>query len=187
MFEKEQFIEDCRTAIQESSKPQAVREVLAKAISEPGDVIRTLGEPEEAGLHTVYRSPELTILNVVWAPLMTLMPHNHNETWAEIGIYTGREDNIYWKRTENGIEAAGASSLSEKQVLSLGKNIIHSVINPIGRLTGALHIYGGDFFAEGRSEWDPETLTERPYDSERAQELFREANRRFFGDDARPL
>ena len=28
------------------------------------------------------------------------------------------------------------------------------------RLTGAIHIYGGDFFAAERSEWDPETLKE---------------------------
>jgi hypothetical protein len=28
---------------------------------------------------------------------MTVMPHNHN-MWAIIGIYTGREDNILWRR-----------------------------------------------------------------------------------------
>jgi predicted metal-dependent enzyme (double-stranded beta helix superfamily) len=28
---------------------------------------------------------------------MSVMPHNH-EMWAVIGIYTGREDNILWRR-----------------------------------------------------------------------------------------
>ena len=37
----------------------------------------------------------------------------------------------------------------------------------------------GDFFAPGRSEWDPETLEERPFDIERARQTFRDANRRF--------
>jgi predicted metal-dependent enzyme (double-stranded beta helix superfamily) len=37
-----------------------------------------------------------------------------------------------------------------------GDNIIHSVTNPIPRLTGAIHVYGGDFFGAERSEWDPE-------------------------------
>jgi predicted metal-dependent enzyme (double-stranded beta helix superfamily) len=32
--------------------------------------------------------------NVVWAPKMTIMPHNHC-MWAVIGVYTGREDNIF--------------------------------------------------------------------------------------------
>ena len=54
----------------------------------------------------------------------------------------------------------------------------HSVTNPIPRLTGALHVYGGDFFNPGpRSEWDPETLIEQPFDPERAVCRFEEANR----------
>ncbi|MBO0735630.1 MAG: hypothetical protein J2P48_03545 [Alphaproteobacteria bacterium] len=35
--------------------------------------------------------------------------------------------------------------------------------NPLQRLTGAIHVYGGDFFGVCRSQWAPETLFERPY------------------------
>jgi predicted metal-dependent enzyme (double-stranded beta helix superfamily) len=62
--------------------------------------------------------------------------------------------------------------------MPLGRDIIHSVTNPIPRLTGAIHVYGGDFFAKPRSEWDPETLRERPFDLEAAQRTFREASAR---------
>jgi len=85
-----------------------------------------------------------------------VMPHNHR-MWAVIGIYTGREDNVFWRRlkgTPNKIEAAGAKALCEMDAEPLGTDIIHSVINPINKLTGAIHIYGGDFFAVERSEWD---------------------------------
>ncbi len=54
--------------------------------------------------------------------------------------------------------------------------MIHSVTNPTSRLTGAIHIYGGDFFATERSEWEPETLEERPYDLEKNMKLFEESN-----------
>ena len=61
---------------------------------------------------------------------MTVMPHNH-QMWAVIGVYTGREDNIFWRRipsSENGkVEAAGARALCEKDAEPLGRNIIHSV------------------------------------------------------------
>jgi hypothetical protein len=50
------------------------------------------------------------------------------------------------------------------------------VTNPIPRLTGAIHVYGGDFFAAHRSEWDAETLMEGRYDGERAMRRFEEAN-----------
>jgi len=48
------------------------------------------------------------------------------------------------------------------------------VTNPIPRLTGAIHVYGGDFFGAARSEWDPDTLREQPFDVERARRLFAE-------------
>ena len=58
----------------------------------------------------------------------------------------------------------------------LAINVIHSVTNPIPRLTGAIHVYGGDFFAAERSEWDPESLREERFDAERAVRRFEEAN-----------
>jgi predicted metal-dependent enzyme (double-stranded beta helix superfamily) len=67
--------------------------------------------------------------------------------------------------------------LSERKVFGLREDAIHSVTNPIRRLTGAIHIYGGDFFATPRSEWDAETLAEAPYDSSRTLRYFDEANR----------
>jgi hypothetical protein len=65
------------------------------------------------------------------------------------------------------VEAAGAKAICEKDALPLGHDIIHSVTNPIPRLTGARHVYGGDFFARGRKEWDPETLREQDRDGEK--------------------
>jgi len=101
---------------------------------------------------------------------------------AVIGVYTGREDNIFWRRLpeaeQRGIEAAGAKSLGVRNTEPLGHDIIHSVTNPLPRLTGAIHVYGGDFYAMARSEWDPETLTERPYDREKNMRLFEAANAR---------
>ena len=128
----------------------------------------------------LYKSDNLTILNVVWGRRMTIMPHDHR-MWAVIGVYTGREDNIFWRRLPGDpagtIEAAGAKSLGEGCAEPLGRDVIHSVTNPLGRLTAAIHVYGGDFYAAERSEWDPETLMEQPFDAERAVRRFEEANK----------
>lgn len=178
-FELERFIEDLEQANGESEPQSAIDEVLARTVADPSKVLAGLGEPSAAGLHTLYHSRNLTVLNVVWAPLMILMPHNH-EMWASIGIYTGREDNILWERRGGVVEATGAASLSEKEVFPLPEDAIHSVSNPIRRLTGAIHVYGGDFFeVPGRSEWDPETLAERELDLDAARERFKEASDRF--------
>lgn len=178
MFEKDRFIQDCVMAVKEGQA--AVREVVQAAVADPNSIISELGEPEHAGITPLYKDPNLTIINFAWAPCMSLMPHNH-QMFAVIGIYSGREDNVFWKRNESSIEAAGAKSLGVGDVATLGKNIIHSVINPIGKMTTAIHVYGGDFFdpAEPRSEWDYETLSERPWDIDKVKAQFREAEERF--------
>jgi predicted metal-dependent enzyme (double-stranded beta helix superfamily) len=181
MFDLDHFISDCKIALKETVPQTAVREVVERAVSEPGSLIQRLGEPAEAGIQKIYCDDDLTILNVAWAPWMTLLPHNHR-MWAVIGIYTGREDNIFWRRIpgapEGKVEAAGAKALSEKDAVVLGPDIIHSVTNPIPRTTGAIHVYGGDFFRISRSEWDSETLREGPYDVDRLRHRFEEANKR---------
>lgn len=184
LFDLTRFVAECQSVLGEDKPEPAMREVVSRAVSNPSALLKALGEPKRAGLQKLYHAADLTILNVIWAPYMTLMPHDHR-MWAVIGIYSGREDNIFWRRLEeeqqSRIEAAGARALSTGDVVSLGHNIIHSVTNPIPRLTAALHIYGGDFFAHPRSEWDPETLSEQPFDVERALRLFEEANARSGG------
>ncbi|MBV8725698.1 MAG: hypothetical protein JO350_10235 [Candidatus Eremiobacteraeota bacterium] len=180
MFDLEEFAANCRAALERDQSSAAVREVVARAVSEPSAIIRAIGEPTRGQIQRLYHSPQLTILNVIWAPKMTIFPHNH-DMWAVIGIYSGREDNIFWRRLpgdSHRVEAAGAKSLCDSDAVQLGRDIIHSVTNPIGRLTGALHVYGGDFFNANRSEWDPESLQERPCDPQRILQIFEEENYR---------
>lgn len=95
MFEVERFVEDCHAGAVHGSR--GVLEVVARAVATPGDVIATLGGPRRAGVEILHRSAELTVLNLVWGPRMCQLPHNH-AMWAVIGIYTGREDSIFWRR-----------------------------------------------------------------------------------------
>ncbi len=175
MWDIGDFVQDCRRALDRDRSHKAVSEVVARAMADPSGVTRALGEPEESGIFPIYQSSDLTIVNVIWKAGMTVMPHNH-EMWALIGIYGGREDNIFWRRVKDApdgrIEAAGARALSTGQHCALGKDIIHSVTNPIGKLTGAIHVYGGDFFEAERSEWDPEHLTEHAYDMSKVKAMF---------------
>jgi predicted metal-dependent enzyme (double-stranded beta helix superfamily) len=180
MLDLDRFFADCEEAVAADPSHRLVREVVARAVSEPEAVLAAIGEPQRAGINVIHRSPSLTILNVIWGPGMTIMPHDHR-MWAVIGIYTGREDNIYWRRLPadagREIEAAGARSLCRADCTPLGPDIIHSVTNPLPRLTGAIHVYGGDFLTQARSEWDPETLHERPYDVAKARQMFEDSNR----------
>ena len=54
--------------------------------------------------------------------------------------------------------------------------------NPTRVLTAAIHVYGGDFVHQPRSQWGPGPEVEQPYDVDQAQQEFAEANRRWAAD-----
>ena len=176
-FDRERFVEECVVASRESDSQRSVREVLERTVSDADDVLARLGSPQQAGIDVLHRSPTLTIFAAHWAPRMSLPTHDHR-MWALIGLYTGREDNIYWRRTTDGLEAQRAAVLFPGDVATLPADAIHSVTNPLARFTGGIHIYGGDFFHTPRSQWDPETLTEQPSDGATIKEMFARENER---------
>jgi predicted metal-dependent enzyme (double-stranded beta helix superfamily) len=180
LFERDRFIAACEAAVASGGGQRAIRVLLEEAVSDRARLIAELGEPKRAGIEVVYRSQTVTILNLVWGPHMTVMPHNHH-MWAAIGLYGGREDNIFWRSlpldAKRPLEAAGASSYFPGDVGTLGPDIIHSVTNPLGKLTGALHVYGGDFLKQEREQWHEETMIQCPYDTAGARKLFEDSNR----------
>jgi predicted metal-dependent enzyme (double-stranded beta helix superfamily) len=175
MFDRDQFIADCRAAVVGDRASRNTREVVARAVSDPTALMCALGEPTKGGFDVLHRSAELAIINTFWPVGQIIMPHNH-AMWAVIGVYTGREDNILWRRlpdeADGKIEAAGARTLGEKDTVVFGADVIHSVVNPVPRITGAIHVYGGDFFGVSPSEWNPDSLSEMPYDMEKVMRMF---------------
>ena len=117
MFESERFIEECRAALAESDAQAAINEIVQKSVSEPAQVIRAFGEPQLAGVDTVYRAPDLTILNLAWGPHMDLHPHDHR-MWAVIGIYGGRENNTFFRRSDDAVQGPERSRENARAALS---------------------------------------------------------------------
>ena len=85
MFDVDELVESCRGALAETEPRRAVKEVLDRALRQPGDLGEVL-DPQEGGLNFLHQSDDLTVIHVVWAPGMVLHPHDHR-MWAVIGIY----------------------------------------------------------------------------------------------------
>lgn len=178
MFDLDRLVADCRAALNSRSAEAAIKEMLTAVVARPAEVEAVLGTPRVGGISTLHHSPELTILNVVWAPGMAIYPPDHR-MWAIIGLYGGREDNVFYRRNGGRLATAGGRELKVSEVAVLGKNVIHAVSKPLRMFTGAIQIYGGDFFGVERSEWTADTLEERPYDMAHARSAFAEANARW--------
>jgi predicted metal-dependent enzyme (double-stranded beta helix superfamily) len=173
MFDAEAFIDQCVTANRDGDPRRAVKAVMEEVLSAPSEVVDALGSTT-AGLTVLHQSADLTIINVVWAPRMRIFPHDHR-MWAAIGLYAGREDNTFFRRDGDRLVESGGKALEERDVALLGDDTIHAVANPLDRYTAAIHVYGGDFSATPRSQWDPTTLVEEPYDIEVVRRAFQAA------------
>jgi predicted metal-dependent enzyme (double-stranded beta helix superfamily) len=174
MFDLDEFLASCSAARAETEPRRAIKEVLADAVSRPGEVADAL-QPAAGGFTVLSGGPDLTVLHVVWAPHMNIYPHDHR-MWAAIAIYAGQEDNAFYRRSGTTLTESGGKQLTTGDVVVLGDDTVHGVTNPKDHLTGAIHVYGGDFVHQPRSQWGPGDLEERPYDIEEALRQFTDAN-----------
>jgi predicted metal-dependent enzyme (double-stranded beta helix superfamily) len=182
MFDLDEFLVACQDARAETEPRRAIKELLSETLSRPDEVADAL-QPQEGGLNVLHSSPELTVLHVVWAPHMQLYPHDHL-MWAAIGIYAGQEDNTFFRRVNDErrtLTESGSKELKTGEVVVLGDDTVHAVANPKDYLTGAIHVYGGDFIHQPRSQWGPGPREERPYDINQAMQQFTDANRAWQG------
>ena len=176
MFDLDEFIADCVAARREANAVVAVKEVLDRALTQH-EAIADVLLAKEAELVPLYTSADMTILKVVWGPGMQAPPHDHL-MWAVNGIYGGGEDNVFYRRSPDGLVQSGGRRIEVGTSAMLGADVIHSVTNVNGRsCTGSIHVYGGDYMRTQRSMWDPDTLEEQPADGDTISRMFDEARR----------
>ncbi|MEL7109199.1 MAG: hypothetical protein AAGJ68_09620 [Pseudomonadota bacterium] len=160
MSDREGFIEAIKRAHAEGG-PDGVRAALGTFLDTWGGPPDWIGSLKGGEFSVIYRDDVLTIMNIIWPKGIITEPHNHN-SWAVIGIYQGREDNLLWARDGDGIKPIGALTLAQGDTHLMSKDDIHTAYNPSQSLTGAIHIYEGDFLTTPKREWDPVTHEERP-------------------------
>ena len=108
-------------------------------------------DPEQGWmLHTLYDSPDHSrgVFVTSWLPGRGTPPHDHG-SWAIFGGMLGVEENIIWRRVDDG-SVTDYAKLAEEQTICCGPGDvvtmrteqIHSVCNPGDEITLSLHVYG---------------------------------------------
>jgi predicted metal-dependent enzyme (double-stranded beta helix superfamily) len=186
VFDIDQLIADCRACLTEAEPRRAIKETLRGAVADPSSITAVL-PPDQAGITLHHQSDDLTVLEAVWAPGMRLYPHDH-QMWACIAIYAGQEDNEFFRRPPDrraGLVESGGKQLRVGDVTLLGSDTIHAVTNPLRGVTAAIHVYGGDFVNQPRSQWLEPARVEEAYDLDRTRAVFAEANSGWHGSSVR--
>jgi predicted metal-dependent enzyme (double-stranded beta helix superfamily) len=166
MFDLEAFIERCRRLVGDQHAPRRALELMREAMADTAAVAKAV-TPLEAKVgvldEPLFRSNELTVLNVTLRPGVLSIPHDHR-MWAVIGIYEGEEENTFYRRSAGGLEESNRRTVRKGEAMLLGEDVVHAIENPLSTPTLGLHVYGGDLIGAQRSMWDPKTGREHPYD-----------------------
>lgn len=150
------FVAACRQAAR-SPRPQSAAAAVVQAALADAPTWAALRVPgaDHRGVARLHRGDDVTVLHVELAPGFTSRIHNHG-TWAVVGVLSGQEDNLLYRRQGEGVTAVGRQAVCAGSILRLGTDAIHAITNPLDRPLRALHVYGGDLESAWRHRWESE-------------------------------
>ena len=177
MFDLDEFVAKCQAALAAQDTTARIKALVKDAIADP-KAVRSAFDARVTGSsisdRAVYRSEQLTVLDVSTPVGMKTPAHNHN-MWAVIGVYDGEEHNVFFKEVDGKPEASGERLLRTGETAVLDEKTIHAISNPLTRKSFAIHVYGGDLVNRaGRSMWNPTTQVREPYDIKQLSTYTRE-------------
>ena len=168
MFDLKEFIEKCKTALNDESPALSIESLVKEAIANPDAVREAFSNAENVDhrgpITFACRNVNITVADVTTPPGLKSPAHNHN-MWAVIGVYEGQELNRFYQNENGVLEEKGERLLTEGDIAVLGKEAIHAIANPLSTVSSALHVYGGDLVEQpDRSMWNPHTNKREDYD-----------------------
>ena len=167
MFNLENFIEECKKAVQGDNPQDRVGALMEEAFRDPEALRQALDDAApKKDVNPLYADENLTVLRVS-TPANFISPIHNHLMWVRIGILEGEEKNYLYRRTaEGGVEVEQELVLNpESGIFSLRADAIHAIETKPDQAMYGLHVYGGNILERSsRSSWHPETMEELPYD-----------------------
>jgi predicted metal-dependent enzyme (double-stranded beta helix superfamily) len=183
----EEFVAACRAAVDAGSDvSQTIAGLMRELVSEPAtlaaavpafaddEVDTTPSGYRLGGEAVLHQTPDLTVMVLDTLPGVVQPAHDHAMN-AFIGVFEGCEEQRFWTRTSDGVEATTGRLLEAGEMVALGERAIHAISSPEGQAARAVHVYLGDIYAVERSVFEPDTMTEHPMTSDRYDEFCRPA------------
>jgi len=180
------FVDTCKQAVQGDDPRATIHTAMQELFADPAalaavipaftadDIATSLRGFRLGGEALLHQADDLSVMVLGTLPGVIQPPHDH-EMVAMIGVFEGCEEQRFWARTDNGIEAVAGRLLEAGEVMVLGERAIHAISAPEHQDARAIHVYLGNISDVDRSVFDPETLEEHPFESDRYDAFCRPA------------
>lgn len=173
VYKVQEFLADAREVTGRGMAPRATVEALTpmlqRLVSRP-DCLTDLGGPADPDrTFDIHVSDNLSVMAIVWPANGGAPAHNHNG-WAMVGVISGHERNIGFRRNDDGSKPWTAK-LEQSAVQEIGPgrtgwvvppDDIHSVSIPHGK-TVAVHVFGTNIKRQWRYAFDPQSGEVKPF------------------------
>ena len=171
MFDLENFIGECQSALDDPKPAQRIEALVREAISDPNAIREAFAKAKsierQGPITFAWRDASLSVADITTPPGLKSPAHNH-KMWAVIGVYDGQEHNRFYRYEDGELVEKGERLLKEGDVAVLGTEAVHAIANPLSTSSSAIHVYGGDLVERSeRSMWNPHTNEREDYDMTR--------------------
>ena len=178
IYDLMQYVEDLRRICDEEGDDkkivQRVAPLAQNLAATPGlikDEYYECDEEQGFAFHLLHEEEDHSnaVFVIAWLPDRGTPAHNH-KTWGVVVGVEGEELETWWQRVDDG-SALGYADLKRQtenrmgpgQVSCVLPDDIHTVWNETDKVSLSLHTYGKHINFTGRSEFDPESKTEKQY------------------------
>jgi len=177
-YDLSEFVEDIRRITRESKEERKIVAAItplarkfAATLDLDNDAFYACNEEQGFSLHMLHEEEDHSnaVFLFAWLPGRGTRAHNH-KTWGVVVGLKGKETEIWWRRLDDGskpgratLEQQSEHILKPGSVSAFLSEDIHTVWNHTGEISLTLHAYGRHINYTGRSEFDPEAGTEKPY------------------------
>lgn len=151
-FNYNRFVEKMRIAARSKTPTKFVRQELATTLA--SDELQTLGLPEqtEDEIH-LFEDDTVSIWSCRFDPEFAMPPHEHKME-VHIGVVSGIEKNIMFRRENNSLEYVKSVNVNAGDILSIGADALHAVTAHGPEHSHALHVYLGPLTKVKRDLFD---------------------------------
>lgn len=177
-YDLSEFVEDMRRITKELKEDREVVAAItplaqrfAATLDLDDDELYHCNEEQGFSLHMLHEEEDHSnaVFLFAWLPDRGTQAHNH-KTWGVVVGLKGIETETRWRRLDDGSEPGRATleqqsehTLKPGSVSAFLPDDIHTVWNNTDEVSLSLHAYGKHINYTGRSEFDPEAGTEKPY------------------------
>jgi predicted metal-dependent enzyme (double-stranded beta helix superfamily) len=170
MIDQSAFVAACRAALRSDPLLPALGAVVQAAVRDPAQLQELIPAQPVLRVSVWTDEPGLCVAVLISPPGFTFPPHEHLMP-SVVGVFSGVEENIYYRRSGRGLVEIGRRRVDAGQAVAHDEDVIHSISNGSHDALGAIHVYAGDFFRKPRSEWSTDLSGEHPYDLARVRRL----------------